>query len=211
METVKIILVDDHDILMDGLASILNETAFIQVIGKATSVAAAKILIRQERPNLVLTDISMGDVSGLELTHWMVQQFPFIKIMALSMHDSTQHISSLLEAGASGYLLKSVKQRELLFAIETVMAGQQYIQSSLADSYNRARHQRQIAEKQSLLSPREIEIIRLVAQEYTTIAISRKLFLSEHTIETHRKNIGRKTGIKTAIGLLKYARENGLL
>ena len=127
------------------------------------------------------------------------------------MHDSFQHISSLLDAGAMGYLLKNVKQDELLLAIENVMAGRQYIQQSIATQYTRARQQQHMAEKQSTLSPREIEIIRLIAQELTTADISKKLFLSEHTVDTHRKNIGRKTGTKTAVGLLKYAREQGIL
>lgn len=211
MKKIKIILVDDHDILMDGIASILNEAQDLQVIGKASSAMIAEELIQKMEPDLVLTDISMGEVSGLELTKRITNKYPLIKVIVLSMHDHVQHISSLLEAGALGYLLKNVKQDELLLAIKHVMNGRQYIQQSLAGVYARSRQQLKLAEKQSPLSPREIEIIRLIAQELTTTEISRHLFLSEHTVETHRKNIGRKTGAKTAVALLKYARENGLL
>jgi len=208
---IRILLVDDHDIVMDGIASILTDAAHLQVVGKASSVSMAEKLIAQLQPDLVLTDISLGDVSGLELTRKIVQDFPSIKVIVLTMHDGVQYISSLLEAGALGYLLKNVRQEELFTAIEQVMGGRQYLQQSLAGAYTRAVRAQQQAEKQSNLSPREIEIIRLIAREFTTAEISRQLFLSEHTIETHRKNIIRKTGVKSVIGLMNYAREQGLL
>lgn len=196
---------------MDGIESILKTAPHVNVVGKASSVAIAEELIVQLQPDLVLTDISMGEVSGLVLTQRIMQQFPLVRVMVLSMHDNVQHISSMLEAGAMGYLLKNVKQDELFAAIKAVMAGQCYIQKSLLASYTSARRQLETAEKQSALTPREIEIIRLIAQEYTSAEISRQLFLSELTVETHRKNIGRKTGAKTVISLLNYAREHGLL
>jgi DNA-binding NarL/FixJ family response regulator len=208
---VKIILVDDHDILMDGIAAILDDEPNLEVIGKASSVVVAQKLIQELRPDLVLTDISMGDLSGLELTKYCMHHFPGVKVIVLSMHDSVHHISSLLEAGALGYLLKNVKREELLVALDSVMTGQQYIQQSLAANYARAFKRQQSAEKQCALSRREIEIVQLIAGEFTTAQISKKLFLSEHTVETHRKNIGRKTGVKTLIGLINYAREHQLI
>jgi DNA-binding NarL/FixJ family response regulator len=210
-ETRKILLVDDHDIVIDGMAFILNEVPHLQVVGKATSAAIAESLIRRCQPDLVLTDISMGEVSGLALTEWIIQHFPATKIIVLTMHDSLKHITEMLEAGAMGYLLKNVRQEELLAAIECVAAGRPYIQQSLAPSYARSLRQLQAAEKQSPLSPREIEILRLVAQDLTSVQISRQLFLSVYTIDTHRKNIFRKTGVKSTIGLLNYARQQGLL
>lgn len=211
MEKVKVILVDDHDILVDGIASLLSDAPHLKVVGKASSATAAETMIHQLQPDLVFTDISMGDLSGLELTKRITTQYPLIKIIVLTMHDSVQYISSLLHAGAMGYLLKSVRQEELFTAINQVLSGRQYIQQSLATSYARAMDAQQAAQKQSKLSPREIEIIKLIAEEKTTAEISRLLFLSEHTVETHRKNIGRKTGVKTPIGLINYAREHGLL
>lgn len=208
---IRILLVDDHDIVMDGIASILSEATHLQVVGKASSASMAEKLIAQLQPDLVLTDISLGEVSGLELTRKIVQGFPAIKVMVLTMHDGVQYISSLLEAGALGYLLKNVRQEELFTAVEQVMSGRQYLQQSLAGAYARAVRAQLQAEKQSNLSPREIEIIRLIAREFTTVEISRQLYLSEHTIETHRKNIIRKTGVKSVIGLMNYAREQGLL
>lgn len=204
-------LVDDHDIVMDGIASIVSEAPNLQVVGKASSVDMAKELLSQLSPDLVLTDISLGESTGLELTKYIIAKNPSIKVIVLTMHDSVQHISSLLGAGAMGYLLKNVRQNELFLAIQQVMEGKQYIQQSIAVRYTKSLNAQQEAAKQSQLSPREIEIIRLIAKEYTTSQISKELFLSEHTVETHRKNIIRKTGVKSIVGLMNYAREQGLL
>lgn len=211
VNSIKVLLVDDHDIVMDGIASIVSEGPNLQVVGKASSVDMAKELLPQVAPDLVLTDISLGESTGLELTKYIVAKYPSIKVIVLTMHDSVQHISSLLDAGAMGYLLKNVRQNELFSAIEQVMEGKQYIQQSIAVRYTKSLNAQQDAAKQSQLSPREIEIIRLIAKEYTTSQISKELFLSEHTVETHRKNIIRKTGVKSVVGLVNYAREQGLL
>lgn len=211
LDKIRIILADDHDILIDGIESILNEAPHLQVVGKASSANAAEALVKKLQPDVLLTDISMGAVSGLDLTKRVLQQFPLTRIIVLTMHDDAQRITDMLQAGALGYLLKNVKQAELFTAIEQVMQGQQYIQQSLAAGYNRFIQQKKQSKKPSQLTPREIEIIKLIAQEMTTAQISRQLFLSELTVETHRKNIVRKTGAKTVIGIVNYARENGLL
>lgn len=211
MEKITIVLADDHDILMDGIESILNEAPNLRVVGKASSAAIAEDLVQKLQPDLLLTDISMGEVSGLNLTRNIVQKFPLTRIIVLSMHDDMQHISSMLEAGAQGYLLKNVKQAELFAAIDQVMAGRQYIQQQLTTCYSRFVQQKKEGRKNSQLTPREIEIIKLIAREMTSAEISRELFLSELTVETHRKNIIRKTGTKTVIGLLNYAREHSIL
>lgn len=211
MKPITVLLVDDHELVMDGIESILNESPNIQVVAKAASVSLAEMLIRQHQPDLVLTDISMGERSGLLLTQQITQQFPWIRVLVLSMHSDVEYIASLIKAGAVGYLLKNVKQGELFMAIEAVMDGRQYIQQSIADQYARARQLKEEVQQKKVLTPREIEIIRLIAQEVSTIEISRQLFLSELTVETHRKNIYRKTGVKTIVGLMNYAREQGLL
>lgn len=211
MKKIKVVLVDDHDIVMDGMASILGESPAIEVVGKASSAAAAETLVRQCAPDLVLTDISMGEVSGLELTRTITQHYPLVRVLVLSMHDDVQHISALLDAGAAGYLLKNVRQAELFGAIETVMGGKSYIQQSIAAAYARARDRQAEAGGQNGLTPRETEILHLIVRGETTAAISRQLFLSERTVETHRKNIGRKTGAKTVLALANWARSQGLL
>lgn len=211
MAKATVLLVDDHHILMEGIASILAGAPGVAVLGKAASPAMAEEMIRQQQPHILLTDISMGTVSGIDLTKFVVQRYPATSVVILSMHDDMPYITAAFEAGARGYLLKNVKSDELLTAIGKVAAGGTYIQASLAPAYDRARRQAEEAVAQSSLSPREIEIIRLIAKDMTTAEISRQLFISEHTVETHRKNIGRKTGTKTAVGLLNYAREHSLI
>lgn len=211
MEKIKVVLVDDHDIVLDGMESILRASPRLAVVGKASSAAAAEALVRQCAPDLVLTDISMGDVSGLELTRTLAEHYPLVRVLVLSMHDDVQLIAAMLEAGAGGYLLKNVQQAELFAAIDTVMAGKQYIQQSVAGAYARARQRQEDAGRSSRLTPRELQILQLIVREHTTAEISRRLFLSERTVETHRKNIGRKTGAKTVLALVNWARTQGLL
>jgi DNA-binding NarL/FixJ family response regulator len=211
VETVSIVLADDHDILLDGIATLINDHPGMKVVGKASSAEAALQLVERLQPSVLITDISMGAHSGLWLTQTVRERFPLIRVIVLSMHDSVPHISAMLEAGADGYLLKNVKQDELLSAIEKVMTGARYLQRSIAGSYTRSLQQQKEAEKQCRLSPREIEIMRLVVQGISTAGISRRLFISELTVETHRKNIGRKTGAKNPLSLTRFAQESGLL
>ncbi len=210
MERISVLLVDDHDILMDGIESILKDASII-VAGKADSATSAELMIPELKPHLVLTDISMGEISGIEFTRTITEKWPLTRVIILTMHDDPQYIDACIKAGAAGYLLKNVKQEELFEAIRTVMAGEQYIQRSLVGSYTRAIQKKREAEEKSPLSPREIEIIRLIAEDLTSNEISKRLFLSEHTIDTHRKNIARKTGTRSVLALVKYARDNNLL
>lgn len=211
MEKVKVFLVDDHDILMDGIEAILKDAEDIIVVGKANSVEMAEQYIKVKQPDVVLTDISMGKKSGLDLTKFLQQHYPEIKVVILSMHDDYFNISTLIKAGASGYLLKNVKNEELHMAIAKVMNNETYIQQSIASKFVNGYVKDSQTEKLNHLSPREIEIIRLIVEENTTIEISKRLFISEHTVETHRKNIWRKTGAKSIIGLINYAKEHQLI
>lgn len=211
MEKIKVFLVDDHDILMDGIESILQHTEDFIVVGKANSAEMAEQYIKVKQPDVVLTDISMGKKSGLDLTKFLKENFPNIKVIVLSMHDDYFNISNLIKAGASGYLLKNVKNDELHTAILKVMNNETYIQQSIASKFINGYVKESQGDKINMLSPREIEIIKLIANEHTTAEISKKLFISEHTVETHRKNIWRKTGAKSIIGLINYARTHHIM
>ncbi|MDQ7947455.1 MAG: response regulator transcription factor [Pedobacter sp.] len=210
LDKIKVFLVDDHDILMDGIEAILQRSANICVIGKANSVEMAEQYLKVKQPDVLLTDINMGNRSGLDLTRMVKEKYPQIKIIVLSMYDDNFHIANLLKAGASGYLLKNVKNEELLRAITKVLANETYIQESLAPSYLSAVKMTK-QEKLHNLSPREIEIIKLIVEENTTAEISERLFISAHTVETHRKNIWRKTAAKSVIGLINYARKHQII
>ncbi|MET0573439.1 MAG: response regulator transcription factor [Pedobacter agri] len=210
MKKIKVFLVDDHDILMDGIVAILKDVANLVVVGKSNSVDTAQELIKSSVPDLILTNINLGEKSGLDLTKYVKKEYPQIKVMVLSMHDDILNMTNMLKAGASGYLLKNVKNAELHMAIVTVMEGGSYIQDSIASklkNVSQSTHQHQI----NNLSAREIEIIRLISKEHTSAEIGKMLFISEHTVETHRKNIWRKTGVKSTIGLLNFAKDQHLL
>jgi len=211
MQKIKVFLVDDHDILLDGVEAILKDVENIAVIGKANSVEMAEKLLKTNLPDLVLTDISLGEKSGLDLTKYIKKEYPHIKIIVLSMHDDFLNITNMIRAGASGYLLKNVRNDELHGAIAKVMSGGTYIQDSIATKVNHVFNNNKQNEKANNLSPREIEIIKLIAKEHTSAEIGRILFISEHTVETHRKNIWRKTGVKSTIGLLNFAKDHDLL
>lgn len=210
MQKIKVFLVDDHNILMDGVEAILKDIKNVTVVGKANSIEMTEQLLRINLPDLVLTDINIGGKSGLDLTKYIKKEYPQIKIIVLSIHDDFLNITNMIRAGASGYLLKNVKNDELYRAIAKVMNGETYIQGSIANNVNSVLDNKQ-NEKATNLSPREIEIIKLIAKEHTSAEIGRILFISEHTVETHRKNIWRKTGVKSTIGLLNFAKEHNIL
>lgn len=211
MEKIKVFLVDDHDILIDGIEAMLNVSDDIIVVGKANCAEMAEQYIKVKQPDVVLTDISMGKKSGLDLTNHIKANYPSMKVIVLSMHDDYFNISSMIKAGASGYLLKNVRNDELHNAIVKVINNETYIQQSIASKFINGYVKESQHEKSHNLSPREIEIVKLIAEENTTAEISKKLFISEHTVETHRKNIWRKTGAKSIIGLINFAKEHQLM
>ncbi len=210
---ISIFLVDDHDILLDGMEAMLRESALLTVVGKANTVDMAQQYIKVYKPDVVVTDVSMPGKSGVELTVLLKKNHPEIKIIALSMHDELNYISAMLNAGASGYLLKTVKNQELVKAICRVYDGETYIQQSLYKNFVNYLQNSNSPDprKPQTLSARELEIIRLIAQDLSTADISNKLHLSVYTVETHRKNIWRKTGVKSTLALVNFAKENQLL
>lgn len=207
---IKIYLADDHDILLDGIEAILKN-AGMAVVGKANNAEMAITGIKKFNPDILITDISMGATSGLQLTEEVKRSQPQVHVIVLSMHDDFLNMDTLLKAGASAYLLKNVSNQELLIAIKRVMEGEIYIQQSIAGKYRQACKENEKLKQKSILSPREIQIIQLMANEYSTAQISKALFISELTVETHRKNIWRKSGAKSIISLLDFARRAGIL
>lgn len=211
MKKISILLVDDHDILLDGIEAILQDDLSLDVKGKAHNIAEAESLFLAIRPDILITDISLGNESGLDLTTSLLNRYPGTKIIVLSMHQEVQHITSLMRAGALGYLLKTVKKEELYLAIQRVCEGEEYIQQSLRQAYSRAVKQLDTANATHQLSSREIQILKLIVEGNTSSNISSLLFLSEYTVDTHRKNIGRKTGAKTPLSLMNFARTHGII
>jgi two-component system nitrate/nitrite response regulator NarL len=198
----KIYIVDDHQMLIDGLKALLSDEKHISLVGENTSAKAALKEVAEYRPDIVLTDINMPEMDGIELTREIKKQQPEVKVIALSMYGERETISDMLKAGVSAYILKNTGKQELLKAIEKVASGGTFFSDEVSAEMMRVYPEQ--AAKEISLSQREIEVIELIAQEYTNARIAEALFISERTVETHRKNIFRKTDTKSVIGLLKY-------
>ncbi|MES2566934.1 MAG: response regulator transcription factor [Bacteroidota bacterium] len=202
MSILKLYIVDDHQMLIDGLKALLSDEAHISIVGESNLPQTAVKEISEYRPDIVLTDINMPLMDGIELTKEIKKLQPDIKVIALSMFGERETISEMLKAGVSGYILKNTGKVELLIAIEKVANGQTYFSEEVNAEMTKTHVPS--GTKEISLSLREIEVIELIAKEYTNAKIAEALFISERTVETHRKNIFRKTDTKGVIGLLKY-------
>lgn len=204
----KILLVDDHAILSDGVKSLLEKEDDLQVIGQANSAEAALEFLKQQDADLVITDLSMPGMDGLSLLNTIKRITPHTKIILLSMHDEIHLVKEILKAGVNGYVLKKDTHRELLSAIHDVKQGKIYMSSDINKILiNNLNHPDEV----KLLTDREREIVKLIAKEYINKDIAEELFISERTVETHRKNIFKKTGTNSLVGLIKFAYANNLI
>lgn len=214
MDKIKIVVADDHHILLDGLKALLQKQKDMDVVGLYGNGLDLYNAVPTVSPHIVLTDINMPGMNGQELTTKLKQDYPQVSVIVLSMHDDIGHIMELIEAGASGYLLKNVNDKELLEAIRTVVSGKVYFCSEVAEKLSTfaVQQQRRAAmPEEPKLTDRELEILKLIAQEYSNAQIGDTLFISERTVETHRKNMLRKTNNKTIVGLLRYAMERQMI
>jgi DNA-binding NarL/FixJ family response regulator len=163
------------------------------------------------QPDVLITDISMPEMNGLELTRAVKEKFPQIKILALSMFGERNTISEMLEAGINSYILKNTAKQELLSAINKVAEGGMFFSDEVSDELMKPAPIESKNNESASLKPREIEIVRLIEKNYSNAQIAERLFISERTVETQRKNIFRKTNTKSVVGLIKYAIEKKLL
>lgn len=210
----KLILADDHQIMIDGLLSILSNHPHITVMGVAKNGLQVLEILEKTSTDIVLTDISMPDMDGLELTKILRKKYPATKIIALSMHGDTTHINDMIEAGVSGYIYKNASNKELIEALNKVHDGGQYFSDEIAATIIRSMNdhtKRKEEEEKVNLTDREKEIILLIAKEYSNALIGKELYISERTVETHRKNIYRKTNTTSVVGLIKWAYENKVI
>jgi len=211
METIKVFLLNDSDELLGGVELMLSAIEGVIIVGKASSGLVAIQLIRQKLPDVVIVDANLCTKNSTDLIKTLKRAFQKIKIIVLSWEDDFTDISAMIKSGATGYLLKNVKYHELHKAINKVLQSQTYIQHSITAKFINGYQRENHIEELNILSAREIEVIRLIAKEHTSADIGRMLFISEHTVETHRKNIWRKTGVKSIVGLLNFAHEHQLI
>ncbi|WP_127122542.1 response regulator [Chryseotalea sanaruensis] len=204
----RIVLVDDHGIIIDGVKSILSKESELEVVFTANKASDILDYLKQHTCDMLITDFSMPEMDGLSLIRTVKRILPGVKIIVLSMHDEVHLAKEILKGGVDGYVLKKDTQQELLKAIQEVRAGRVYLSSDInkllimnLDNPDEGR----------LLTEREREIVKLIAKEYSNKLIAEALFISERTVETHRKNIFRKTGTNSLVGLIKFAYANNLI
>lgn len=208
MPAIRILLVDDHQIVLDGLRSLLDKDPSFDVIGAFSEPEKAIAYISVQPPDILLTDYSMPNMSGLELIKKVKALNPTIKSVLLSMHDEPSVVKEAMKQGINGYLLKNIQQHELKEAIRKIYSGLLYISAEIT---TQLLHHHTQPEGESKLTERELEILKLITKEFSNKQIAEALHISERTVETHRKNIFRKTGTSSLVGLIKYAYANNIV
>lgn len=201
----NILIADDHPIVAGGIAAILNTAADLNVVGIVDNGQKVLEKAREMSIDLVLLDINMPVMNGIECTKQLKAKYPDIKVIVITMYNRKQFIRELFEVGADGCILKSNSGKELLTAIERVTSGKTYF-DQLNDFIDAPKEF-----KEFRLSEREIEIIELIAEGCTSKEIATRLFISEHTVKTHRKNIFQKTSVSDSDELIKWAMNNQLI
>ena len=208
---ITLALVDDHQIVIDGLTSLLKGHDKFQFAFATTNSEEVIEKIAQTPVDVLLTDVMMPKLPGNQLAKQVKDKYPEVKILALSMSGQGDLVNEMIEdADISGYVLKNIGKQELIKALEKIAAGGIYFSDEVIDELQRT-SQRKKQNAEAHLTDREIEIIRLIEKEYNNKQIAETLFISERTVETHRKNIFRKTATNSVIGLVKYAYEHRLI
>jgi DNA-binding NarL/FixJ family response regulator len=209
---IKILIADDHQMFIDGLRSVLEDSAEICVVGEATNGLQVLECCQQQEVDIVIMDINMPEMDGIQATRELLKKHPSIKILGLSMYNDREYIADILKAGASGYILKNTGKESLLNAIYSLQAGTDYlgdeVSKTLLKGFMKNRHVSQMIEK---LSGREKEVLECIATGSTTHEIAEQLFISKNTVETHRKNLLYKLKARNTAELVNNAYKQRLI
>jgi len=200
---IKVIIADDHQLFREGLVNLLANSDEVEIVAKA----------EKYMPDLILMDIGMPIINGVEATQILHSKHPELKIIALSMHSDKHYIKGMLEAGASGYLLKNSTYNQLLDAIKTVYGGKKYLSEQITDVLidNYLGKNEVLPVKAPELTDREFEILKLYAEGKSAKEIAKQLFVSTKTVGTHKQNIMEKLHLKSTVEMAKYAIKNGIV
>jgi len=211
--SIRILLVDDHRMLREGLRSILESEADIEVVGEAEDGRTAVGMARKLVPDVVIMDIGMSGLNGVDATRQIKAESPRVAVIALSMYSDKRYVLSMLEAGASGYVTKAAAFDEMRRAVRAVCEGNHYLSLAIAglviDAHREAASKGHASET-TTLGPREREIVQLLAEGHSSREIARRLHLSANTVETHRRNIMGKLDVHSIAELTRYAIREGL-
>lgn len=212
-QATRVLLVDDHQMLRDGLRMLLEREADVTVVGEASGGRQAISMARDLEPDIVVMDIAMAGMNGIEATRQIMGILPRCRVIALSTYSDRRYVLNMLEAGAAGYVVKLAAGEELLRAVQVVRLGKKYLSpeitdvvvSSYVDKQNEA-----AASAYAALGPREREVLQLVAEGITSAGIAERMHISPKTVEAHRRNIMKKLNLHSVAALTKYAIREGL-
>ncbi len=220
MKPIRIVLADDHNLVRAGIRALLQNMPDVQVIGEAANGREALELVKKTRPDLVLMDIAMPELNGLDATAELVKQYPKLRIIILSMHVTEAFVLEALRAGASGYLLKGAATPELGLAIHAVARGETYLSSAVSGHVIEAlkrsassefRQSTKVGRDEVDLTPRQRQVLQLIAEGHSTKEIAEKLNISVKTAKTHRAELMRRLDLHDVAGLVRYAMQIGLV
>lgn len=212
---IRVLLVDDHRILREGLRALLVEQPGIEVVGEASNGAEGVAQVAALRPDVVIMDMVMPGMGGIEATAEIHRRFPGSKVLVLSMYDDAEYVQQVIRAGAAGYVLKGFAADDLLRAVEEVHRGASFLHptaaAKLIADYVRHAPAEDSSESPGPLTPRERQVLKLIAEGNTNQEVAEILFLSKKTVENHRTSIMRKLGVHDVTELVKYALRTGLI
>jgi DNA-binding NarL/FixJ family response regulator len=208
MQVIRIFIVDDHPMVIEGMTSMIQHEANIELAGFAMNAASCMAFFANNTVDVVLMDINLPDKSGIDLCRELKARHPLVQILAISSFDQGSYIKTMMDHGASGYIFKNVTREELLEAVTTVAAGKQYLTFEAAFAM---REEKQRMDRLPVLTRREKEVLHLIAEGLTNVQIADRLFVSQSTIDSHRKSLLTKLGVKNTAALMKFCVENGLI
>jgi len=215
--TIRILIADDHKIVCEGLKALLEAQPDMEIVAQAENGREAVKFAQKQKPDMVIMDVAMPDLNGLEAVRQILSTHPHIKVIALSMHADRRYVTGMLSAGASGYILKHCAFEELVHAIRVVLSNQVYLSPTIAGivvkelAQSKASRPRQsTSSSNQALTPREREVLQLIAEGHSAREIAQRLHLSVKTIETHRRQMMEKLEIRSIADLTKFAIREGL-
>lgn len=216
MKRARILIADDHQMVRKGITTLLGDTPEFSVVGEAKTGLAVLQFLQENEVDIVLMDIMMPEMNGIEATKQITANHKNVKVLAISMYDEYDYIQSILKAGAFGYILKDADKEELIMAIKKLLEGKNYYSDKvLSKITSKVAYERKAEEGkipyEPTLTKRELEVIRLVAKEFTNQEIADLLNVSNRTVDTHKRNLLKKLKVKNVVGLVKYAFKHNLI
>lgn len=216
MKTIRVLIVDDHEIVRSGMKMMLEDESQLELVGECENGQQAIEKARELKPDVIIMDITMPEMNGIDATREIKEQMPDIAVLAMTVHEDSDYFFEMLKAGASGYVPKRVASDELLRAIEIVASGHVFLEPGVAtnlvtDYLERVNSDDDARDRYDGLTPREQEVLTLIAEDYTNQAIANQLGISVKTVERHRENLMRKLDLHSRTALVKYAIRKGLI